>query len=73
MIRELSNLKKLVDYGRNNPDKYDWRARLNEWEQAFTLKILDYERHIANFNPTEKQMAKIVTIVEKMTIPVTGE
>jgi hypothetical protein len=72
-MKELSDLKKLVEYGRKNPDKYDWRARLNQWEQPFALQMLVYERHIPNFVPTEKQLAKIVTIVEKMTIPVTDQ
>lgn len=73
MSKELGGLRKLVEYSRKNPDRYDWRGRLNEWEQAFALQILDYSNHIEGFQPTDKQQAKIVAITEKMTIPLTGE
>ena len=71
--RHVIDLVQLVEYSRQHPEQLNWPAGLNAWERNFVPTILGYQAHIAEFQPTAKQLAKIITIVEKIAMQATSE
>lgn len=69
----VKNLVELVDFSRLNPDEIVWYAPLNDWERGFVPTILAYQQAIDRFQPTKRQLEKIVTIVEKITMTYENE
>lgn len=68
----LEDLRKLVEYSKLNPTKFDWTKNLNDWQKLFTNNILAVYSHIPGMVPSEKQLAPILQILDRMTL-VTSE